>query len=139
MIGCNYNASHSTSDFISLSVANNEACSCVVTANSSLSLYLDIAVRDVQLDSAAIYWPVVKVMGIYMCARSNVSHSTMVHMMTDERLRLRLYGAEHTQVTVAVMFQGICCVVNQSLIVAAYGWYGPFKCCIMQVGCCVHL
>ena len=123
--GCNYNASYSNSDLISLSASNNEACSCVVTANSSLSLYLDIMVRDVQTDSAAVYWPVVKVMGIYMCARSNVSHSTMVHVATDEKLRLRLYGAQHIQVTVAVMFQGICCVIyiHRCLSLIGYGWY----------------
>ena len=116
-IGCNFNASYSTGDLITLSASDNEACSCVVTAHSSLSLYLDIVVKDVQVDSGAVYWSVVKVMGIYMCTRSNMSHSTMFHMTTDEELRLRLYGAEHTQVTVAVTFQGICCVVNPSLFV----------------------
>ena len=106
-IGCNYNATHSNVDLTSLSASNNESCSCLVTANSTLSLYLDIMVNDVQVDGAAVFWPVVKVMGTYMCARSNVSHSTMVHMTNNETLRLRLYGAQHAKVKVAVTFQGI--------------------------------
>ena len=79
------------------------------------------------MDSAAIYWPVVKVMGIYMCARSNVSHSTMVHMAPDERLRLRLYGAQDTHVEVAVMFQGIGCVKNLSLFVTDTDRHKPLS------------
>ena len=101
--GCNHNGSLAT-----LSPSANEACGCVVTVNiNDLSLYMDISVMDVEMDSSATCWPVVHVMGkYYMCVRKNTTHSTQIYMNAKDTLSLNVYNTQHDSVSVVVMLSG---------------------------------